>query len=64
MYQTEGVSAIASITDLRLDPTSLIEASDEHPTGIAIQRNGEPELVLLSWTTYQKLKDAIDLDSL
>jgi prevent-host-death family protein len=64
MFQTEGVDAVASITDLRMDTSNLLEEVEKHPKGIAVQRNGEPEIVLISWDVYRKISTSIDLDSL
>jgi prevent-host-death family protein len=64
MYQTEGVSAIATITELRSDTSSLIDHVTRTEGGVMIQKNNEPQAALISWETYLKLKDKLDLKGL
>jgi len=64
MYKTEGVSAIATITELRSDTSSLIDHVTQTKEGVMIQKNNEPQAALISWETYLKLKDKLDLKGL
>lgn len=64
MYQTEGVDAIATVTELRSDTTDLIEHVERTNNGVLIQKNNEPVGVLISWSLYKKIKDTVDLQKL
>lgn len=64
MYNTEGVQAIATITELRSDTSELIDHVRETKTGVLIQKNNEPYAVLLDWEIYKKVKDRLDLETL
>jgi prevent-host-death family protein len=64
MYNTEGVDAVATITELRSDTSELIEHARSTQNGILIQKNNEPHAVLISWDTYKRLKDKVDMSSL
>lgn len=64
MYKTEGVDAIATITEVRSQTSELIDAVKGSKRGIAIQRNNDPEAVLISWDLYRKIKTKLDLQSL
>lgn len=64
MYNTEGVDAIATITELRSETADLIERARETQNGILIQKNNEPHAVLISWDTYKQIKKEVDLSSL
>ena len=55
MYSTQGIEAIATVTELRSKTSALIERAKGLQTGIMIQKNNEPEAVLLSYDLYQKL---------
>ena len=55
MYNTSGVDAIATITELRSNTSDLIEYVQENQKGVLIQKNNEPHAVLLDWQTYQRL---------
>jgi len=61
MYKTEGISAIATITELRSETSSLIDQVAGTEDGVMIQKNNEPQAALISWETYLKLKDNLDL---
>lgn len=56
MFQTEGVDAVATITELRSHTSELIDRARTTQRGILIQRNGDPSAVLISWDTYLRLK--------
>lgn len=55
MYSTKGIETIATVTELRSKTSSLIEQAKSLQTGIMIQKNNEPEAVLLSYDLYLKL---------
>jgi len=62
MYNTEGVSAVATITELRAETSELVEyVQGEAGREVMVQKNNEPLAVLISWETYLKVKDRIDL---
>lgn len=58
MYTTQGIEAIATVTELRSKTSALIEQAKELKTGIMIQKNNEPEAVLVSYDLYQKMHKA------
>ncbi len=60
MYSTEGIESIATVTELRSKTSALIEQSKGLKTGIMIQKNNEPEAVLISYDLYQKLFKAYE----
>jgi prevent-host-death family protein len=64
MYNTEGVDAIATITELRSETSELIEHVRETKSGVLIQKNNEPHAVLIDWETYKKIKQRVDLSEL
>lgn len=64
MYQTEGVDAVTTITELRTETTEMIELVQESHEGVMIQRNNEPEAVLISWELYKRIKQDVDLAAL
>lgn len=64
MYHTEGVDAIATITELRAETSELIDSVRKTKKGILIQKNNEPYAVLMDWEIYKKVKDRVDLSSL
>ena len=59
MYSTQGIEAIATVTELRSKTSALIEQSKGLKTGIMIQKNNEPEAVLVSYDLYQKMHKAL-----
>ena len=60
MYSTQGIEAIATVTELRSKTSALIDQAKSLKTGIMIQKNNEPEAVLLSYDLYLKLYKHID----
>ena len=60
MYSTQGIEAIATVTELRSKTSALIEQAKSLKTGIMIQKNNEPEAVLISYDLYLKLFKAHD----
>ncbi len=58
MYSTQGIEAIATVTELRSKTSSLIEQAKGLKTGIMIQKNNDPEAVLISYDLYQKMHKA------
>jgi len=58
MYSTQGIEAIATVTELRSKTSALIEQAKGLKTGIMIQKNNEPEAVLVSYDLYQKMHNA------
>lgn len=64
MYNTEGVEAVATITELRSETSELIDHVRRTKTGIMIQKNNEPHAVLLSWDVYIKIKEKINIAEL
>lgn len=60
MYSTEGIESIATVTELRSKTSALIDQAKGLKTGIMIQKNNEPEAVLLSYDLYQKLYKAYE----
>ncbi len=55
MYSTEGIDAIATITELRSNTSELLEHVREHKTSVLIQKNNEAYAVLIDWETYKAL---------
>jgi len=64
MYNTEGVDAVATITELRSETSDLIDQVQSTSNGVLIQKNNEPHAVLISWETYKAIKENVDLDDL
>jgi len=64
MYNTEGVDAIASITELRANTAELIQHVQESGKGVLIQKNNLPCAVLIDWALYQKIKAELGVTSL
>lgn len=64
MYNTEGVDAVATITELRSETSDLIDHVRSTNNGVLIQKNNEPHAVLISWETYRAIKDKVDLEDL
>jgi prevent-host-death family protein len=60
MYVTRGIEAVATVTELRSQTSSLIEQTKGLKTGIMIQKNNEPEAVLLSYERYLELYNAME----
>lgn len=60
MYSTQGIEAIATVTELRSKTSALIDQAKALETGILIQKNNEPEAVLISYDLYLKLYRAHD----
>jgi prevent-host-death family protein len=56
MYTTEGVSQIATITELRSETAEVLEAAKASAGGVMIQKNNQPEGALISWEVYKQLK--------
>lgn len=61
MYNTEGVDAVATITELRSETSDLIDHVQSTKNGVLIQKNNEPHAVLISWETYKAIKDELGL---
>jgi len=64
MYNTEGVDAVATITELRSQTSGLIDSVKSKNNGVLIQKNNEPHAVLISWETYKAIKEKVDLENL
>ena len=64
MYNTEGVDAVATITELRFRTSDLIDSAQSKKNGVLIQKNNEPHAVLVSWETYGAIKEKVDLEDL
>jgi prevent-host-death family protein len=64
MYNTEGVDAIATITELRSETSDLIEHVRQTKTGVLIQKNNEPYAVLIDWEMYKQIKEKLNLNEL
>lgn len=64
MYNTEGVDSIATITELRSETSDLVERVKRAKNGVLIQKNNEPNAVLIGWETYRKIKNELGLQRL
>ena len=64
MYNTEGVDAVATITELRSETSDLIDSVKSKNNGVLIQKNNEPHAVLISWETYKAIKEKVNLGDL
>lgn len=64
MYKMKGVDVIATITEVRSKTSELLEQAQKSRRGIMIQRNNDPQAVLISWELYQKIKDRVNLHEL
>jgi prevent-host-death family protein len=64
MYNTEGVDAVATITELRSETSELNDQVQSTRNGVLIQKNNEPHAVLISWEVYKAIKEHVDLDDL
>lgn len=54
MFRTEGLSTIATTTDLRNDSKAVFRAL--RSGGVLVQRNGQPQAVLLSFEMWKALR--------
>lgn len=52
MYSTEGIEAVATITELRSKTSELVEQAKKIDSGILIQKNNDPYAVLISYDLY------------
>ncbi len=59
MYTTQGIEAIATVTELRSKTSALIDQAKSLKTGIMIQKNNEPEAVLVNYDLYQSMYKAL-----
>lgn len=64
MYNTEGVDAVATITELRSETSDLVDRVQSMENGVLIQKNNQPHAVLISWEVYKAIKERVDLDDL
>ena len=55
MYNTQGIEAIATITELRSKTSELVEHAKKLEKGVLIQKNNEPYAVLVSFDLYSEL---------
>ncbi|NBB90411.1 MAG: hypothetical protein GVY23_04290 [Spirochaetes bacterium] len=55
MYNTEGLSAIATVTELRTETADVLSVLEDVPA-ICVQRNNEPEAAMLSMEMYRALR--------
>ena len=55
MYNTEGVSATATVTELRMETADLLKMLEDVPV-ICVQRNNTPEAAMMSIETYRALR--------
>ena len=60
MYSTQGIEAVATITELRSDTSGLVEQAKKINSGILIQKNNKPYAVLISYDLYVELLEARD----
>ncbi len=60
MYSTEGIEAVATITELRSDTSGLVEQAKKMKSGILIQKNNDPYAVLISYDLYKELSELRD----
>jgi prevent-host-death family protein len=58
MYNTQGIEAVATITELRSNTSELVDHAKDLERGILIQKNNEPYAVLLSYDQYNRLADS------
>lgn len=59
MYQTEGVSAIVTVTELWRETAEVLSVLQDAPV-ICIQRNNDPEAAMMSMDTYRKLRAELE----
>ena len=55
MYSTQGIEAVATITELRSKTSELVEQAKQIDSGILIQKNNDPYAVLISYDLYIEL---------
>ena len=55
MYSTQGIEAVATITELRSKTSELVEQAKAIDSGILIQKNNDPYAVLISYELYIEL---------
>ena len=55
MYSTQGIEAVATITELRSKTSELVEQAKAIDSGILIQKNNDPYAVLISYDLYIEL---------
>ena len=55
MNSTRGIEAVATVTELRSRTSALIDQAKGLKTGIMIQKNNEPEAVLIGYELYLEL---------
>lgn len=58
MFKTDGIDAVASVTELRSRTTEIVEHAREARSGILVQRNNQPLAVLVNYGWYQELLTA------
>ena len=59
MHKTEGVSAIATVTELRMETADILTMLEEVPV-ICVQRNNTPEAAMMSIETYRALRAELE----
>lgn len=64
MFETEDVDAIATVTELRSDTSTLVARVQQAGERILVQKNNEPHAVLLDPSTYTKIKERLGVSSL
>ena len=60
MYSTQGIEAVATITELRSKTSELVEHAKSIDRGILVQKNNEPYAVLISYDLYLKLLETYE----
>jgi prevent-host-death family protein len=56
MYEVDNITTVASITELRADTDTVVEATEESSSeGVLIQRNNEPLAVLVPIRQWRNL---------
>jgi len=58
MYKTEGVSLVASITELRMNTAEVLEALQTRRV-VGVQRNNTPVAAMVSMEMYRALREAL-----
>lgn len=64
MYKTEDVDAIATVTELRSDTSTLVDRVRGEEDHVLIQKNNEPHAVLIGAATYSKIKEQLGVSEL
>lgn len=64
MYRTEGVSTIATVTELRSDASTVIDRVRQNGERVLIQKNNEPSAVLIDHETFTRIKDELGVSEL